>query len=82
VPKKDLMMGLQLGLEDGTLRIARRMRDVGALVRELVDVKVTGSRIGAEGAGQHDDLVIAVALAVWKGRQKKKPSVFGTQRLI
>jgi hypothetical protein len=28
------------------------------MVRELVDVRTTGSRIGAGGRGQHDDLVI------------------------
>ena len=37
------------------------MKDVGPLVRELVDVRITGSglgkvRIGADGSGQHDDL--------------------------
>ena len=82
VPKKDLMTGLQLGLEDGSLVIARRMKEVGALARELVDVKAKGARIGAEGAGQHDDLVIAVALAVWKAKQRKKANLFGTQRLV
>ncbi len=83
VPKRDLITGLQLALESGELTIARSMREAGALVRELIDVKMKGNRIGADAAGQHDDLVIAVALAVWKGRQPKKRMNFsGNQRLF
>ena len=28
-----------------------------------------GLRIGADGYGQHDDLVVALALAVWRARK-------------
>jgi hypothetical protein len=71
VPKKDLIAAVQMALEKGEIRIARRMREVGSLVRELMDmqmsVKSSGSvRIGADGYGQHDDLVIALALACWR----------------
>ena len=72
VPKRDLMTALQLGLEEGEVRLAGRMKDIGSLIRELIDVRVAGERIGADKSGQHDDLVIAVALAVWKARHKKK----------
>jgi hypothetical protein len=70
VPKRDLMAGVQVLLEGGRLRVARGMAETGALVKELMDVQITqrgigGVRIGAEGAGKHDDLVIALALAVW-----------------
>jgi hypothetical protein len=57
VPKLDLLARLQGLLEQKRLRIARRMS--GRL------------RVGADGAGEHDDLALAVALAVWvegKGR--------------
>ncbi|HWC95718.1 MAG TPA: hypothetical protein VG456_03180, partial [Candidatus Sulfopaludibacter sp.] len=47
------------------------MPEVRTLVRELVDVRVVGERIGAEGAGQHDDLVIALALACWRARRPR-----------
>ncbi len=40
-PKRDLISGVQLGLEKGELRIARHMKDVGSLVQELVDVRIT-----------------------------------------
>jgi hypothetical protein len=85
VPKRDLIAGVQLALEKGELRIARHMKDVGALVRELVDVRVTAGlgtgkvRIGADGSGQHDDLVIALALACWRARWRENG--FGPARL-
>jgi hypothetical protein len=75
VPKKDLLAGVQVLLERGKLRVARGMAETGALVKELVGVQFSqrglgGVRIGSEGAGQHDDLVIALALAVWRaGKQ-------------
>lgn len=75
VPKLDLVAGVQVLLERGELKIARGMKQAGALVRELVDVKARlgGSgrvRVGADGAGEHDDLVMAVALACWRARRR------------
>jgi hypothetical protein len=72
VPKKDLIASLQLALEKNELRIARRMGDVRTLMRELMDIRAEGGRIGAERAGEHDDLVIALALACWRAR---RPSI-------
>jgi len=74
VPKQDLMSGVQVLLEKGSLRIARGMRETGALVRELTDVRATTKssgrvRMGADGCGQHDDLVIALALACWRANR-------------
>jgi len=71
VPKKDLLAGVQVLLEQGRLRVPRGMAETGALVKELVDVQIShrrggGVRIGADGTGQHDDLVIALALAIWR----------------
>jgi threonine dehydrogenase-like Zn-dependent dehydrogenase len=85
VPKTDLMAGLQVLIEKDQLKIAKGLRDAGALVKELVDVRTvargTGSpKVGADGDGQHDDLVIAVALACWKARQTLWG--FGTRRLL
>ena len=85
VPKKDLLTGLLVLLESGELRIPRNVAEAGTLVRELSEVEVRHRpggvlRIGADGAGEHDDLVIAVALACWRG--KKKEIGFGTQRLF
>jgi hypothetical protein len=84
VPKQDLIAGVQVLLERGELKIARKMRDVGSLVRELLDMRVSqgrGGRIrmGADGCGEHDDLVIALALACWRAGRKQLG--FGTRRL-
>jgi hypothetical protein len=74
VPKVDLLAGVQAALETGELRIARRMRETQTLVQEMMDVRVKlrgsgGMRLGADGFGQHDDLVLAVALACWAARR-------------
>jgi hypothetical protein len=70
VPKFDLMTGLQLALENGQLKIARRMKEAGSLVKELLDVRVTeNGGMSAEGAGRHDDLVMAVALGCWRAKR-------------
>jgi hypothetical protein len=77
VPKRDLIAGVQMALDHGELRIAGKLKERGALVRELMDVRMTAGpgtgrvRFGADGYGEHDDLVIALALAVWRARRKE-----------
>ena len=73
VPKQNLISELQVALDKGELRIAKKMREAGTLTRELLDVRMAGRelghvRYGADGYGQHDDLVVALALAVWRVR--------------
>jgi hypothetical protein len=87
VPKRDLIASVQLSLEKGELKIARDLRGAGALVEELVDVRRTPrengrDRVGAERAGEHDDLVIALALACWKARRPVKFNSFGKVRIV
>jgi hypothetical protein len=72
VPRRDLIAGLQLAIEKGELRVARGMAGAGSLIRELTEMRVD------DGGGEHDDLVMALALACWKARM---PSVWGTVRL-
>jgi hypothetical protein len=84
VPKCDLMAGVQVLLQRGELRIAPTLKEADALVRELTDVRMTpgnsgGVRMGADGFGEHDDLVIALALACW--RATRPQNGFGTRRL-
>jgi hypothetical protein len=88
VPKRDLIAGVQLSLEKHELRIAPGMKEVGALLRELLDVRISAGlstgkvgkvKMGADGYGEHDDLVIALALACWRARRKENG--WGTQRL-
>ena len=84
VPKRDLMAEVLVLLENGQLKIGD-LREGPRLMRELVDVRtqVNASgrmRVGAEGSGEHDDLVIALALACWRARRRVTDG-FGTQRL-
>ena len=77
VPKQDLIAGVQVLLERGELKIARSLKESGTLVRELMDVRAVAGRsgrmkMGANGYGQHDDLVIALALACWKSHEEEE----------
>lgn len=70
VPKLILISQLQALLHSGRLKIQRDMADAQALVAELQDFRaeVTDAgywRFGAR-AGKHDDLVLALAIAVWR----------------
>jgi hypothetical protein len=76
VPKQDLFAGLQVLLEKNELHIAKQLKEAVALRRELLSVKQRESdtgrvKLGAEGAGQHDDLVMALALACWRAKRKE-----------
>jgi hypothetical protein len=84
VPKQDLIAGVQVLLERGELKIAKRLKEAGALVRELIDVRVTQGnkgrvRVGADGCGEHDDLVIALGLACWGFKRAR--NMHGSKRL-
>ena len=84
VPKQDLIAYIQVLLEKGELRIAKDLRGARMLLRELMDVQARlksngGTRVGADGHGEHDDLVIALALACWKAKRSRE--LFGPGRL-
>ncbi|MGA2136126.1 MAG: hypothetical protein ABSH50_27875 [Bryobacteraceae bacterium] len=77
VPKRDLITGLRVLLEQQGLQIAARLELGRTLVTELAEMRVKVSMAGNEqyGAwreGTHDDLVLAVALACW-GMRKAYP---------
>lgn len=79
VPKKDLIVGLQVLLQRGGLQIASGMKFSGALVEEMLAMRVRQTAHGREQYGawrerEHDDLVFAVALALW-GAKKIGPLV-------
>ena len=69
VAKTHLVGALLVALETERLKFAPGLKLVPALEAELRDfrVKITAAANQTYGAksGQHDDLVIAVALAVW-----------------
>ena len=96
VPKRALVAHLQVVLQSGRLQIARSLSLADTLASELRGFKVEISSSGHDRYGNdvgaalwreadHDDLVLAVALAVWRAETKPKgpppQSSFSTQSL-
>jgi hypothetical protein len=69
VPKKDLASHVQVLLQQRRLKIARSLPDAEMLVCELQTFRVKASlsaeTLDAWRERDHDDLVLAVALACW-----------------
>lgn len=70
VPKRDLISATQVALQAGRLKIAEQLPEAATLVKELLNfkVKITTSANDTYGAwreNEHDDLVLALALATW-----------------
>ena len=79
VPKRELVSALQVVLQSGRLEIAEKLHLADALLEEFRDFRVRVSAAGhdsygALGEDEHDDLIIALCLAVWYGeRQLRQP---------
>lgn len=69
VPKRDLVSAVKVTLQTDRLKIADKLPEKHIIIQELgaFQVKITDSAndIYAAREGVHDDLVLAVALAVW-----------------
>jgi hypothetical protein len=71
VPKRDLVSAVAVLLETERLKVADELPDAAVLRRELEHFKRTVTKVGHDSYetpwrdGQHDDLVLAVALAGW-----------------
>ena len=69
-------------MHTGELRIAKELRETPALKTELKDFRRHVSEAGrysfAAREGQHDDLVLAVAIALWRAARRKR--TFGSSR--
>ena len=82
VPKRDLVGGLQVLLQSGRLKIASSLEHAETLRAELLNFRVkinlsTGhDSYEAWREGDHDDLVLAAALAVWSARAPGPTIVF------
>ena len=69
VPKKNLLMGLQVMVQERTLRVADGL-DLGPdLIREMQRLRTCSFR-GWRSMGGHDDLVLALALAAWAAQRQ------------
>ncbi|HZC05348.1 MAG TPA: hypothetical protein VE338_06880 [Ktedonobacterales bacterium] len=86
VPKRDLVAGLVVLFQRGELRIAASLRDADALANELLNFRVKVSNSGNESYGNwrdadHDDLVLAVALACWRAARSLPGQLAGVRAL-
>ena len=70
VPKLDLVSRLQALLHEGRLKIHKDLAEAETLVRELQDFRCEFTAAGHltfnARSGKHDDLVLALAIAVWR----------------
>jgi hypothetical protein len=74
VPKRNLVSALQAALQTGTLKIASSLPLVEVLRQELLNFRVKVNIATGHDCyeywreGDHDDLVLAAAMAVWSAR--------------
>lgn len=86
VPKRDLVSAAQVALQTGRLKIAEGLKEAATLTRELLNFQVKISletahdSYGAWREGAHDDLVLAVALALWQGANFRPVTVTEQER--
>lgn len=70
VPKLTLISRLQVLLHEGLLKIHKDLSEAETLVRELQDFRCAFTAAGAltfnARSGRHDDLLLALAIAVWR----------------
>ena len=76
VPKRDLVSTLQVLIQKGRIKFAEDLPDVQTLIKELLAFQVKISASGHDSyeawrEGAHDDLVLALAMAVWLGQQRR-----------
>jgi hypothetical protein len=85
VPKMILVSTLQVLFQQRRLKILRALPETAALVRELQNyrVKITESanEVFEGREGEHDDLIVATALAAWRGERSGKTGPFRFQML-
>jgi hypothetical protein len=79
VPKRDLIAAPQVLLQSRKLKIAAALPEAETLVEEFQNFRYEITRSGndtyaAWREGDHDDLVLAVALAVWMAQKSSPPS--------
>jgi hypothetical protein len=74
VPKMTLVSSLQALLHEGRLHIQKDLCEAAELVRELQDFRVrytdSGHLTFNAREGKHDDLVLALAIAVWRAQKQ------------
>ena len=77
IPKRDLVGILQVLFQTKRLLIAEGLPEGPVFVKELLNFQVKISESGHDSynarEGEHDDLLLAVALASWRAERPKPP---------
>jgi hypothetical protein len=85
VAKILLVSRLQAVLNTGDLRLSPALAELRALKQELSEFRMrytpAGGAVFGAREGRHDDLVLALALALWRAQQGSQPGL-QTQRLL
>jgi hypothetical protein len=77
VPKRNLVSAVQIALQSGNLKIAEELALAETLRKELLNFRVKVNISTAHDSyeawreGDHDDLVLATALACWKAMRRR-----------
>src|ERR1041384_4429381 len=84
VPKINLVSGVQALLHEERLKIHRELPEAPTLVAELqnfrVDFTTAGHMTFNARSGAHDDLVLALAIAVWRAKRAAGPPLLSFYR--
>ena len=80
VPKRDLIGVLEVAMQTGRFKVARELPESKALMDELLSFKRKVTLTGRDTyeawrEGQHDDLVLAAALACWHAERHVRPRI-------
>lgn len=81
VPKRDLVMGLLRVFEDGRMRIAKGLSLAQVLRSEAENMRIKVNPQTAHDSyehareGDHDDLVLAACVAVWRMENRREPRI-------
>src|SRR5215211_2561431 len=82
VPKRNLVSALQVALQTGTLKIASSLELAELLREELLNFRIKISIASGHDSyehwreGDHDDLVLATAMAVWSARTPQPTIIY------
>ncbi len=84
VPKRDLVAGVSIALQNGRLKYSDKLALTATLIAELQNFKAKISTAGHDSygagaewrVGNHDDLVLSLALALWCANDGAKGGTF------
>jgi hypothetical protein len=87
IPKRILVSTVAIALQNGTLRLSKKLHLLATLTNELENfkAKITDAGNDTFGAGadwrtgNNDDLVLSLAMALWTAANERQPARFFSQ---